>query len=487
MNTFSIYCITHVLALLLLGPKLIGQTQRVGIGTVQPQEALDVNGAVRIGSTTGLNAGTIRWNQVRHDFEGYNGNAWVSLTGSKGNWGRQEDLVRENDGTTFTLLDPGSGHYGRGVGSVVSMTPDVILCGTHEDYGPAGQVNAGSVHLIRKNGTAWNSYPNYTLYAPAPQAAEHYGYAVATSGARAVVGGTGWNDGRGRIHIYDIPVAGQPVHKATFSNSGGSGNDHFGNAVGISGDHILVGVPNKDVSGNTDQGQVIAYKYNLANQTWYVAQYLHHPEPAANDLFGSVIDIDFPYAVIGVPNKTAGGHAQAGKVYVYQYSGGWNLQQVLEAPAPEQQDAFGKSLALRSDTLVVGMPQAGSTDSIPTGKVFVFVRNGNTWTLQATIVPEGSTDRIQFGASVDAVDGTLVAGAPAMRLSMAESAGQVFVYKITGGTWIPEARLSSDIIKAHDAFGRQVKLEGNAIVVGAPNHDVGEAVNGGRLFYYYKD
>jgi hypothetical protein len=56
----------------------IDTSGNVGIGQTSPQERLDVDGGVRIGNSTGTNAGTIRWTGT--DFEGYNGVQWVSLT-----------------------------------------------------------------------------------------------------------------------------------------------------------------------------------------------------------------------------------------------------------------------------------------------------------------------------------------------------------------------------------------------------------------------
>ncbi len=56
----------------------------VGINTAVTPEALAVGGAVNLGDSTAATpvAGTIRWSGS--DFEGYNGSAWVSLTGVGG-------------------------------------------------------------------------------------------------------------------------------------------------------------------------------------------------------------------------------------------------------------------------------------------------------------------------------------------------------------------------------------------------------------------
>ena len=53
---------------------------RMGVGTLSPLEKVDINGAIRIGTTSTDNDGTIRFTGT--DFEGYTGKQWVSLTAS---------------------------------------------------------------------------------------------------------------------------------------------------------------------------------------------------------------------------------------------------------------------------------------------------------------------------------------------------------------------------------------------------------------------
>ena len=60
------------------GENLIPATGNVGIGTLSPLEMLDVAGGVKIGNTSGTNAGSMRW--TGSDFEGYNGSVWQSFT-----------------------------------------------------------------------------------------------------------------------------------------------------------------------------------------------------------------------------------------------------------------------------------------------------------------------------------------------------------------------------------------------------------------------
>jgi len=59
-----------------------GASSNLGVGTTSPAEKLDVAGALRLGTTSGTNAGTIRW--TGSDFEGYDGSTWKSLTSTGG-------------------------------------------------------------------------------------------------------------------------------------------------------------------------------------------------------------------------------------------------------------------------------------------------------------------------------------------------------------------------------------------------------------------
>jgi len=68
-----------------------------GIGSVTPLERLDVNGAIRLGTTANTNAGTLRWTGA--DFEGYDGSLWQSLTSGGGSTlpsGSSTNTLRHN-------------------------------------------------------------------------------------------------------------------------------------------------------------------------------------------------------------------------------------------------------------------------------------------------------------------------------------------------------------------------------------------------------
>ncbi len=75
---------------------LVISSGKSGFGILNPTEQVDVNGAVRIGSTTTANSGTIRFNG--NDFEGYNGTGWRSFTDTGASfWTRTGTNVSNNN------------------------------------------------------------------------------------------------------------------------------------------------------------------------------------------------------------------------------------------------------------------------------------------------------------------------------------------------------------------------------------------------------
>jgi len=69
----------------------------VGIGTTTPLEVLDVNGGLKLGSSSNTNVGTIQWTGT--DFEGYDGSTWNSLTsGSTTLWSQSGSDIYYNTG-----------------------------------------------------------------------------------------------------------------------------------------------------------------------------------------------------------------------------------------------------------------------------------------------------------------------------------------------------------------------------------------------------
>ena len=197
----------------------------------------------------------------------------------------------------------------------------------------------------------------------------------------------------------------------------------------------------------------------------------------------------------------------AGAVYVFARTGAnWAQQAYVKASNADSGDHFGNVVALSADgnTLAVSayFESGGATgingnqadNSIPqSGAVYVFTRNGTTWTQQAYIkasntgtagVGDVPGDGDQFGFSLALSDdgNTLAVGATSedsvangingnQTDNSTSSAGAVYVFARTGPTWAQQAYIKSDappMATGGDQFGYSVALnaDGNTLAIG---------------------
>lgn len=199
----------------------------------------------------------------------------------------------------------------------------------------------------------------------------------------------------------------------------------------------------------------------------------------------------------------------AGAVYVFVRNGNtWRQQAYVKASNTRQSSNFGYVVRLSGDgnTMAVsaysessgakGINGDQNDESIPqAGAVYVFTRNGNTWTQQAYIKASntgeaGKGDEIgdgdQFGLSLAlSNDGnTLAAGAIAEDSGAAGingdqtdnsllSAGAVYLFSRSGNAWSQQAYVKPSSPGAGDLFGYSVSLtgDGNMLAVGSYDDD----------------
>jgi len=208
--------------------------------------------------------------------------------------------------------------------------------------------------------------------------------------------------------------------------------DEFGNAVALSGDTLAVGATGED--------------------------------SAATGIGGAQDD-----------NSAT----NSGAVYVFARdpAGVWSQQAYIKA---SNTGAFGRSVALDGDTLVVG---ASSEDSAG-GAVYVFTRDaGGVWSQQAYVKASNADRGDMFGYSVSISGDTLAVGAvkegsAATGIDGDQNdnslaiAGAVYVFtRDVAGAWSQQAYVKASNTGEIDAFGASVALSGDTLAVGAMFED----------------
>ena len=152
---------------------------------------------------------------------------------------------------------------------------------------------------------------------------------------------------------------------------------------------------------------------------------------------------------------------------------------------PDSTNYFGDKFEIDGNTLITtAVFQEG--DHASQRGAFIYVLNDqgtpdnlndDIWDYQATLFPPDGEPARHFGNSVAISGDTAVVGAYIDHGEDGlEYSGSVFVYKRTGSTWTFQQKLTASDAAARDHFGDEVAIEGDTIVVSAPDHNIGGAV-----------
>lgn len=288
------------------------------------------------------------------------------------------------------------------------------------------------------------------------------GAAVAVGGGLLLVGEPGLFGtaaGSGRIASYRRAEHGGWVVHGHMNppQNGTTINDHFGTAVAISGVVALGGAP---YAGGAFAGGAYFYE-STQSPVWTLRSFVEPSDGQNGDLFGAAVAIDGEHAVIGAPLHHAGGTADAGAAYFYKKNpnGTWSPNgKVFETNAAFRHvnDRFGSSVAMHGDLAVVGCPDGHQSNPAGAGWVRIYQRVNDVWTpVQTLTAPGGGAAGDDFGRSVS-IDGEhLIVGAPDTEFFQ-ENAGKVYIYERNGGTWQHDSTHASAAPTWFGNFGRRV-------------------------------
>ncbi len=250
------------------------------------------------------------------------------------------------DGAIWTqqayLKASNAGHYDN-FGNSVAISDDTVVVGAFQEDSSAVRVNgdqmnnsapdAGAAYIFVRNGATWTQQ----AYLKASNAeggdeyfsADLFGWAVAVSGDTVVVGAlleesaaTGVNGDQsdnsapasGAAYVF-VRNGSAWTQQAYLKASNTDPNDHFGQAVAVSGDIVVVGADfesssatgiNGDQTDNSTAGAGAAYVFARNGLTWTQQAYLKgsNTEGGAyifgvGDVFGTSVAVSGDTVVVG--------------------------------------------------------------------------------------------------------------------------------------------------------------------------------------------
>lgn len=213
------------------------------------------------------------------------------------------------------------------------------------------------------------------------------------------------------------------------------------------------------------------------------------PEPNdlhLNSAFGQSCDLDGTTLIVGAPEHDPFGTFDSyGSAYVFvRTAAGWQQQAVLQSSSYDAFDRFGYAVSVKGDVAAIGAPYENNPGAPASGAVYVFQRSAGVWSEVARLTANDAATFDHFGASVSLDGDTLAVGAEFDNAGAGSYSGSAYVFVGSGGAWVQEAKLAPSDLAANDVFGTAIALDGDRVVVGAPQHDPNGLTSAGAAWVF---
>jgi len=173
--------------------------------------------------------------------------------------------------------------------------------------------------------------------------------------------------------------------------------------------------------------------------------------------FGQAVAVSGDYAIVGGRQPSSTSLVSPGQAHIFVFDGTtWTVQATLELPTPpDQGDRFGEAVAVEGDTALVGAANEPPTFA---GRVHVYRRSGSVWSEEAVLAPDDGVFLGSFGASVALSGDWVIVG----------SDQGAYAFQRTGTTWSQHSKLSG----TNSPSGFFVALSGSTAVINASQNHV---------------
>ncbi len=305
-----------------------------------------------------------------------------------------------------------------------------------------------------------------------------FGRAVALAPDLAVVGAPDDDElanDAGAAYVFERDLSGwHPVEKLFGSGTGL--NHSFGLEVATDGDTVLVA---SDRYSTTPLNEGGAWVFARGEGGWVEQQALVATDLAVSRL-GRSAAIEGDVAVLGAAL------ASAGAALVFERSGEvWSEIQTLVPSDGITGDLFAASAAIDGDTLVVGAKRHDSA-AVNAGAAYVFVRDGGIWIEQQKLTAFEAEAGEELGYAVDISGDTIVAGA-IFADGGGSARGAIYVFVRDGTTWTEQQMLIASDGRNNDTLGKAVAIAGDTVLAGSDAFDDGGAVWPGAAYVFRRE
>lgn len=297
------------------------------------------------------------------------------------------------------------------VGSTISFGSGLALTADGNTMfvgGSGDSSNSGAVWIFTRSGSTWTQVQKLTVADNVGAARFGASIAVTPDGQTAVVGGSTDSSNLGATWVFAKSESGTWAQTSKLVGTGYATNSSVfqGHSVAVSatGETILIGGYNDNVNSGA--------AWIFENEAGVWTQKGSKIVPSGALYFGMSVALDALGTTALVGSAAYGSSVGGAFVYVRSQSGTWAQEgTALVGTGNSGNSGQGIAVALSADgnTAMIG----GSADDSSKGAVWVFAREGTSWSQVGTkLVTSDATGIAQFGISLalSADGGTAVIG-----------------------------------------------------------------------------
>ena len=303
---------------------------------------------------------------------------------------------------------------------IVSLWGDTALVGAALDDGIGP--DSGSAYVFVRNGSAWSQQTKLT--ASDASSGDFFGRTSVFQDT-ALVGAVGANaplaNQAGAAYVF-VRSGTNWSEEAKLTAGDAETLDEFGQAASVWGDTAVVGAYAADNASGVECGA--AYVFVRSGTNWSQQAKLTPSDGVAGDHFGWAVSMSGDTVVVGADQDDG----NSGAAYVFVRNGTtWSQQAKLAAGDRGTGDRFGYNVSILGDLIAAGA-QFNDDAGSDSGSVYVFHRNGTSWQQERKLTADDGLAGDRFGGGVAISENTVIVGANFVDGAGVDS-GAAYVYQ----------------------------------------------------------
>lgn len=452
-------------------PFFLNAQQKVGINQNNPAVTLDINGSMRVGNdnNNASPAGTVRFNPETGDFEGFDGNEWVSFTPNRQDFFWPAYGSRGAAGNYYPV-SPQDAVQGDGFGFSVDMDGAYAVIGS-----PYWNASKGRVHIYKREPVF--GFWNQIAVLEGDNAGDLFGYSVSISGDRILIGAPEANVGFGSAKLYFRN--GNTWALESNLNPGNNNHKRYGHDVEIEGNKMAISSPKPNPAGGLFEGLVWIYHFSGFGIYTTSIVATPHPNPYPENEFGYSIGLSGEWLAVSAPYPDPIAGLERDSVFMFKQQSGNVYVHKQSLGTMASNDEFGYSVTLKNGVLFVGARNESTSPTyVNNGVCRGYFLSSDNW--NEALISKANGSYGYYGTSTCVTQNYAILSA---YQAVSQPSPYIQVLKQENGQYSHYLSIEDPAATPTDHLVKDVSVAGSYFVIGIPYGMSNSGQDGGRVYF----